>query len=205
MLVCADLFSVPFIGIKGGTSTVGGGTSAARGGILSSSTPSPEIGRPCLSNAPSLINASSFSSSETVIMCRSVGLPGPLLARRSSSAWPASEYLEYVSSSEGSICRDNIDFDRDNRRCEPPPPIDFTRLIVPVVFVSSTRRCTKSFQSSLAAISGCKWARIKHHQNSAYIPGTHNKRAASWSTPASINSVMSGTDIRFEGKSGSET
>jgi len=133
-----------------------------------------------------------------------VGLPGPLLARRSSSAWPASEYFEYVSSSEGSICRDNIDFERDKYRCELPPPIDFTRLIVPVVFVSSTRRCTKSFQSSLAAISGCKWANIKNGQT-VYVPGTHNNRAASSSTPASINSVMSGMDILFEGKSGSET
>lgn len=72
ILVCADLFNVPFIGISGGMSSVGGGTSAANGGNISGvSTPSPEIGRPGRSKAPSFIRDSSFSSSATVIIGRS--------------------------------------------------------------------------------------------------------------------------------------
>ena len=141
ILVCADLFNVPFMGIRGGISSVGGGTSAANGGNISSvSTPSPEIGRPDRSKAPSFIRDSSFSSSATVIIGRSAAPAESLLDFCSSFLCPSSEYLEYVSSSEGSICLDSIDLALDKPRCECAPLIDLTRLIVPVDLVSSTRR-----------------------------------------------------------------
>ena len=86
ILVCADLFNVPFIGINGGYSSVGGGTSAANGGKTSSvSTASPEIGRPGRSKAPSFIRDSSFSRPATVIIGRSACPAWSLLDLCSSS------------------------------------------------------------------------------------------------------------------------
>jgi hypothetical protein len=86
-----------------------------------------------------------------------------------------------------------------------PPLIDLTLLIAPVALVSSTRRCTKSFQSSLAAISGCKWANHQSNQE-IEVPGTHNNLAASSSNPACARAVTLGIDTRLlEGKSGSDT
>ena len=95
-----------------------------------------------------------------------------------------------------------MDLERERRaRLVLPPPMDLTRLIVPVDLVSSTRRWTKSFQSfSLAEISGCRWAVPLVHDREVDkigegeggrqgVPGTQRSRAASESTPTSRRSL----------------